>query len=209
MDIIFDAQMSPGDMHALDEFAKLHRPGLAVEVGSWKGLSTSYLARHAGVVYCVDTWQAAKSTPHMAQEAQQRDILSIFRGNIFNLGLYGKVKPLVMTSIEAARIFRDGCADMVFIDCDHVYTSITQDIHAWALKVKKGGILCGHDCEILWKDCTKDQKDHIEQLKETDFIRDAVSPGVGIHPGVTLAIHEIFDDQVQILPGSSIWWVRV
>jgi hypothetical protein len=208
MDIIFDPQMTVGDMNALYEFSRSVQPELAIEVGSWKGLSTWILSQHARVLYCVDTWQAAESTPHMKEEATVRDIFTIFKQNMVQLQLWGKVKPLMMASLDASRIIKDEIVDMVFIDADHIYDSIKKDIHAWLPKVKPGGILCGHDCDILWRDCSPSMKIGIDKNLTTDYIQHAIEPGRGIHPGVTKAIHEIFNDEVNILPNSSIWWVK-
>jgi hypothetical protein len=208
MDIIFDPQMTIGDMNALDQFAQGLQPNLAIEVGSWKGLSTWILSKHSGIVYCVDTWQAADSTPNMKEEAGLRDIFTIFRNNLTQLQLYQKVKPMVMTSAAAARVVKDGCADLVFIDADHIYSSVFEDIMLWLPKVRPGGILCGHDCEILWRDCTQAMKDGIDKNLTIDYIQNALGDGRGIHPGVTRAIHNIFNDEVTVLPKSSIWWVK-
>jgi len=35
--------------------------------------------------------------------------------------------------------------DLVFVDADHSYDAVKRDIWAWKPKIKKGGILCGHD----------------------------------------------------------------
>ena len=35
--------------------------------------------------------------------------------------------------------------DIVFLDADHKYKSVKEDIEAWYPKVRKGGILSGHD----------------------------------------------------------------
>jgi len=35
--------------------------------------------------------------------------------------------------------------DFVYIDADHSYKSVKEDINAWAPKVREGGIVAGHD----------------------------------------------------------------
>lgn len=50
-----------------------------------------------------------------------------------------------MPSVEAANLVPDGWADFVFIDAGHSYQAAKADIAAWALKVRDGGWLGGHD----------------------------------------------------------------
>ena len=208
MEFMFDLQMTTGDMFALEEFVKQHKPFLAIEVGSWKGLSTMLIARYSNTLYCVDTWMGADNTQGMRAEAQQKDVFSFFRHNMNIMGVWSKIKPMVMSSIDAARIIRDESADWIFIDADHGHTGFSQDLAAWWPIVKPGGILCGHDLDIKFSACAQDMQEKIRTQKEIDFIPDAIEPGRGLHPGVALAIWERFQDKVNQLPNSSIWWVR-
>ena len=41
--------------------------------------------------------------------------------------------------------FEDGSFDFVFIDGNHEYSHVLEDITEWTKKVKPGGIVCGHD----------------------------------------------------------------
>jgi predicted O-methyltransferase YrrM len=50
-----------------------------------------------------------------------------------------------LTSVEAAATYEDSSLDFVFIDADHSYESVREDIIAWWPKVKAGGIISGHD----------------------------------------------------------------
>jgi hypothetical protein len=49
------------------------------------------------------------------------------------------------TSLQAAKQFKAGSLDFVFIDGAHDYDSVCKDIDAWLPKVKVGGIIAGHD----------------------------------------------------------------
>lgn len=49
------------------------------------------------------------------------------------------------TSMEAVQEFRDGFFDFVFIDGNHQFDYVMEDIIGWARKVRKGGIISGHD----------------------------------------------------------------
>ena len=46
---------------------------------------------------------------------------------------------------DAAQWVGEGVLDFVFIDGNHQYDDVKQDIEDWAPKVRKGGILSGHD----------------------------------------------------------------
>ena len=48
-------------------------------------------------------------------------------------------------SEDAVKDIPDNCLDFVYIDGDHSYDSVMQDIILWGRKVRKGGIISGHD----------------------------------------------------------------
>jgi hypothetical protein len=56
-------------------------------------------------------------------------------------------------SWDVANLYRDDSLDFVFIDADHSYEAVSRDIDAWKPKVKRGGILAGHDY-IPWTNPT-------------------------------------------------------
>jgi len=52
-------------------------------------------------------------------------------------------------SNKAHKRVEDESIDFVFIDASHDYDSVYEDIKYWAPKVKKGGIVAGHDIDFL------------------------------------------------------------
>jgi hypothetical protein len=50
-----------------------------------------------------------------------------------------------MPSTLAAEMLQDESFDFVFLDADHSYKAVKEDIEAWGPKVRPGGWLCGHD----------------------------------------------------------------
>lgn len=58
-------------------------------------------------------------------------------------GIIGKFHE--MSSGAASYLYENGSLDFVFIDANHEYSAIAADIDAWLPKVKKGGIIAGHD----------------------------------------------------------------
>jgi len=58
---------------------------------------------------------------------------------------YENVELLIMTSTEANKKIKNGSLDLVFIDANHSYENVKEDIGNWLPKIRKGGIICGHD----------------------------------------------------------------
>jgi hypothetical protein len=49
------------------------------------------------------------------------------------------------TTTQAASFVANNSLDMVIVDADHRYKGAKEDILRWYPKVKKGGVICGHD----------------------------------------------------------------
>ena len=56
-----------------------------------------------------------------------------------------KVKIIRDYSINAVKLFPDKFFDFIYIDADHSYEAIKQDLKIWWPKTKKPGIIAGHD----------------------------------------------------------------
>jgi len=52
-------------------------------------------------------------------------------------------------SMDALEDFEDESLDFVYIDANHSYKSVLEDITEWSKKVKKGGIVSGHDYDEI------------------------------------------------------------
>lgn len=138
------------------------------EVGCWAGASTGYLARrmkqHAVPfslrqereplnvhLFAVDTWLGSYDQPDLVRMVKERggSMYPTFMRNMSLLGVLDVVRAIQGPSVWASQLFPDGYFDFVFIDACHAYDSVKADILAWLPKVRKGGILAGHDyrCE--------------------------------------------------------------
>lgn len=122
-----------------------------LEVGSWVGLSALTLYEGTGEsehckVFCVDTWQGSNTdtTSLLAMRAGGDKVYEAFCENVGHL-LGRHILPLRGTSLAWARRWDDEPLDLVFIDADHCYDAVKEDIQAWLPHVRDGGILCGHD----------------------------------------------------------------
>jgi hypothetical protein len=125
--------------------------GKIVELGAWKGKGSAFLVVEAYnkspkiEVHIVDTWGG---NPFDGSQDQSADTYNKFTSNMSQLD--GHYKAHKMTTNEAARLFEDESLDGVFIDADHSYEAVKMDIQNWMPKVRKGGILAGHDYSSSW-----------------------------------------------------------
>jgi predicted O-methyltransferase YrrM len=58
---------------------------------------------------------------------------------------YPNLTLIEATTADASTLVPDGSLDFVFIDADHGYEAVADDINRWAPKVRSGGWVGGHD----------------------------------------------------------------
>ena len=58
------------------------------------------------------------------------------------------VRWLMTTSIPATACIDDESLDFVYIDGNHTLDFVMQDILSWSRKVRKGGVISGHDYRV-------------------------------------------------------------
>ena len=115
--------------------------GAIVEIGSWKGRSTTWLASGARLaghrVYAIDPHRRSRECPEAETEAE-------FLANLARNGLSAVVEPLVMTSDDAAARVA-GPVELLFIDGDHSYEAVRRDAELWLPRLIDGGTVMFHD----------------------------------------------------------------
>jgi GT2 family glycosyltransferase len=103
-----------------------------IEVGSHAGKSTRAFADNTeGVVWAVDSWES-------------EEVLRQFYDNLRDHIKSGKVRPVRMSSKLASKTLQV-FADFIFIDANHDYSFIKEDIMNWRPWLAKDGVICGHD----------------------------------------------------------------
>ncbi len=113
-----------------------------VEVGCMQGQSACYMAveiinSNKNIKFdCVDKW--------CNSENKYKRFL------INTTPVQSIINPIKLPSTKASKLYADNSLDFVFIDANHSYKFVKDDINAWYPKVKKGGILAGHDYERRW-----------------------------------------------------------
>jgi len=127
-----------------------------VELGAYEGRSTCYMidaikASNKNIIlYTVDNWLLKGIREENGQEnghTLDKDDDEIYKKFCDNLGeeRIKNLKILRMDSIEASKLFLDNSLKMVFLDTNHDYDHVLNEINHWYPKIKNQGIICGHD----------------------------------------------------------------
>ena len=119
---------------------------VVVEVGCYLGESTErFLFRpEIRMLFCVDFWNDDfYNSQYGLYNGDEKNIETLFDKTIEPYT--DRATKIKNTSVNASKTFDDYSLDMVYIDADHKYESVTEDIACWLPKIKQNGIICGHD----------------------------------------------------------------
>lgn len=117
---------------------------LGVEIGTDHGQYAEQLLQ--GIpnlqLNCIDPWLPYKEGDEVHDEEDVNRIYEEAKNRLFPYPNCGIIRK---TSMEAVKQFEDNFLDFVFIDANHSYKYVLEDITKWTEKVKPGGIVAGHD----------------------------------------------------------------
>lgn len=120
--------------------------GSGAEIGCAYGhLSRTILSKWKGeTLYMVDPWVNLPNDEYREEhssvnyEAWYDECVKLSQQDT-------RIKIVRKRSVEAAQEFQPLSLDWVYIDANHDYGFVMQDMDAWFPKVRVGGIICGHD----------------------------------------------------------------
>ena len=123
-----------------------------VEVGSYKGRSSAFLAveifrsQKPILLDCVDLWDDQYEQEVGKTSNTLPDSNKLWQSWCQNVeSVKSIITPRRMSSLDGAKLYQDQSLNFVFIDADHSYQAVVADIQAWLPKVKRGGYIAGHD----------------------------------------------------------------
>lgn len=154
-DVLLGSASSEDPVEAVDRREDLPRLlnrlgllGTGVEVGVRNGAFSAWiLHRWQGYkLISVDPWTSASDEYiDIANVSQGRheDLLAQTRHRLMPFGPRSEIWR--KTSDEAAGLLPDSSLDFVYLDARHDEASVGEDLALWYPKLKRGGILAGHD----------------------------------------------------------------
>lgn len=108
-----------------------------IEIGSFEGESATLFLGFPQItkLQCVEQSQ---SHAEMLKKKLRREIEA------------GRCDVYATFSSTFAAVVEEKSVDVVYIDGNHEYEAVSQDIAAFSPKLRAGGILCGHDYVKTW-----------------------------------------------------------
>lgn len=111
----------------------------------------------------------------------QSDLEHVYHRALDRLARFGRRFELIReTSAQAAKQVANGSLDFVYIDADHCFDAVVNDLGTWFDKVREGGIIAGHDYDN----------------PELPGVQQAVD---GFFQRMNWTVHH---------PGDCVWWVQ-
>jgi GR25 family glycosyltransferase involved in LPS biosynthesis len=154
-------------------------PTHIVEIGCWKGKSTSYMAveiANSGKPIRFDAIDHFKGSPehHNNLAPLNPSILALQSFTTFN-EYQNNIKPVaqyVNTVVQSSSIavlkYENESLDFVFIDGSHDYDSVREDILNWLPKIKPGGMIAGDDYSNEWSGVMKAVDEQFQEIVMLD-----------------------------------------
>lgn len=136
----------------LTDYIKKYNLLTGAEIGVWKGVMAEKVLNMCPEIkkyYCVDLWDfyndywESLNPDGNNVKQNMKDIYKIFINKTSKFK--NKIEILKQNSKEAAEAIKNESLDFCFIDANHAYEYVKNDILYWLPKIKNGGLIGGHD----------------------------------------------------------------
>jgi predicted O-methyltransferase YrrM len=119
---------------------------MGIEIGSYKGVYSKYLLDNwKGYLYMVDVWMKLPESEYVdiSNQENPKEII----GEVFDnlIGYEDRTTLIRGSSRSTSHLFPDEFFDFIYIDANHKYQYVINDLQNWYTKLKSGGVLAGHD----------------------------------------------------------------
>jgi len=139
-----DGVFSDAEGAAYETLCRGIRRGRIAEVGVSQGRSLSFVldvcTQNENELFAIDRWHGRRREPGLGEGRK-----AAFLAWKESRDEAGVIRPIEGESPKVARQFDDGSLDLVMLDAKHSYRHVARDIRGWLPKIRKGGIICGHD----------------------------------------------------------------
>lgn len=128
----------------------INKEMVGVEIGSFAGSSSEVFANFCKSLTCIDPWDLAFEKEQYTEITKNKLYLAEKEFDLM-LEKYNNIKKIKGFSCEEYKNFKDSSLDFVYIDGNHSYKHVVDDISFWKPKIKINGYLLGHDYNLIVK----------------------------------------------------------
>lgn len=120
-----------------------------IEIGSYMGESTMLFASSQlfNKIYAIDPYIGDEPFNSLS-EITWKDVKEQFN---INTRFFNNIELIQEYSQYAVSKFEDKSIDFIYIDANHTYESVKNDLQLYLPKLKSNSVIAGHDyCDIKW-----------------------------------------------------------
>jgi hypothetical protein len=114
------------------------------EIGVFQGEFSESFCKAGLKHYAVDPWISYDDYPRGDKLMERR-----YQDTVRVLSPYKNCTIIRKTSLEAVEGFEDESLDYVYIDGNHMFRYVADDLFEWSKKVRSGGVVSGHDYALV------------------------------------------------------------
>jgi len=135
----------------LPEFFKEMNFKVGAEIGVSFGMNLELYCKAGLKMYGIDQWQDYEDEKYrpisylMRRKIVTKTFDDVYKLAIERLSPYPNCTLIKKMSIDALADIPNNSLDFVYIDGNHKYGYVAMDLMKWSEKVRKGGIISGHD----------------------------------------------------------------
>lgn len=145
-----DALNEKGNPYWIPDCSRNDLPAFFKELGFKKGAEVgvfegTFLRDFCAVgldMYGIDPWTEENRNTMRAKSDTMEQVYQTAANTVSE---YPNCVLIKKTSMEAVKDFENESLDFVYIDADHTFGHVAMDLMIWMPKVRKGGIISGHD----------------------------------------------------------------
>ncbi len=118
---------------------------ICAEIGVLKGDYANLISMQSpSKLYLIDPWISIPDISHRWHSVPQEE-MNNYKNEVFNMfSNNDKIQILEKYSVDAVIGFEDNYFDWVYLDANHSYSFVKEDLNNWWVKLKPNGYICGN-----------------------------------------------------------------
>ena len=180
-----------------------------VEIGSFRGKSTAYLAQgskdgHGAPVFAIDPWDLPGNV-YGKHGFTAPEVREVFESQLRAARLWSRVTPIKAFSVDAASAWSGPPIGLLFIDGDHTEPAIRADLAAWTPHLAHGRRdrlrRLRHEAEPRCPPRRRLARPHgADRRRPSRSVSMRLSAAVMAHPKRTAMVDELLEDLDRPVP---------